>query len=295
MAVDERSLAPGSVSVIMPVGRVDGELAAQLDALTEQDFSNAWELVISLNTDDGGERRALETLLSERPTLKSVIVDSSSVRSASHARNIGVQAASGELLLFCDGDDIAGIGWMSAMVACLAIHEVVGGHLEEERLAIEGQEGWRPPATPGALPTFLGQPYLVTANMGIRRTAFDVVGAFDTSLIRGEDIAFSWDLLTAGIELGYAADAIMHYRHREGLMSMMRQHFLYGRGFSQILAGRDVPGHSDSGGRLAALRPNSQPVDNKGLVYVLRRGSIAAGRVFGLAEQGAERWRRTPK
>jgi hypothetical protein len=180
---------------------------------------------------------------------------------------------------------------MTALVVALGQVPAVGGHLDEVRLAISGQEHWRPAATPGALPTFLGQPFLVTANMGLRRVAFEKVGGFDTSLVRGEDIAFSWDLLDHQLELAYAPDAIMHYRHRKGLLPMMRQHYQYGRGFSQLLARRGAPGGAGSITGLKALRPNGQAVSRKGLPYVLRRGSIATGRMVGLVEDRARRRR----
>ena len=79
----------------------------------------------------------------------------------------------------------------------------VGGHLDESVLAVPGQEDWRPPATPGGNPSFLGHPYLVSANMGVHREDFEAVGGFDTTLIRGEDIAVSWALIERGIELGH--------------------------------------------------------------------------------------------
>ena len=275
------------VTVVMPVGGVDAHLPLQLDALVDQRFDGSWELVVSLNSPDAAARVALDELLEQRPTLAARVVDSSGTRSASHARNVGAAAARADLLAFCDGDDIADERWLAEIAAALERAEAVGGHLGEERLAIPGQASWRPPATPGQLPTFLGQPYLVTANMGLRRAAFDQVGAFDTSLVRGEDIAFSWDLISRGIELVYVPSAIIHYRHRKGLLPMMKQHYLYGRGFSQILARRGVPSDDGATSGLRALRPNGQPVDHKGVVYVLRRGSIAAGRVVGLVEERA--------
>ncbi|MDH4074289.1 MAG: hypothetical protein OEW29_00005, partial [Acidimicrobiia bacterium] len=72
---------------------------------------------------------------------------------------------------------------------------------------------------------------------------------------------------------------------------MMRQHYLYGRGFSQILARRGVPGGEGSTG-LRSLKPNGQPVAHIGPVYFLRRGSIAVGRVVGLVSERAARRRR---
>jgi len=282
------------VSVILPVGGVDEYLPGQLDALVAQTYRGPWELVLSLNSADPAQRRALESLLVERPALHGRVVDSSSVRSASHARNVGATDSSGSMLLFCDGDDLADREWIDELVSALATSEAVGGHLDEELLSIPGQETWRPPATPGALPAFLGQPYLVSANMGVRREHFELAGGFDTTLTRGEDIAFSWDLIANGIELTYVASAVIHYRHRRGMIPMMKQHYLYGRGFSEILSRRGVPGSEASSG-LRALRPNSQPVDRKGLAYYLRRGSIAAGRVVGLAEERRRRRARQPQ
>ena len=275
-----------TVSVVIPVGRVDDDLPLQLEALAGQSLDRPWELVLSLNTSDQTERRSLETLLADADEsghqLNATIVDSSDMRSASHARNVGAAAASGEVLLFCDGDDIADEDWMSVLVDRAMTEQAVGGHLEEELLAVPGQEDWRPPATPDGLPSFLGFPFLVSANMAVHRTVFEKVGGFDTSLLRGEDIAFSWDLIDAGVELTYAADAVIHYRHRSGLWPMMKQHYLYGRGMSQLLARRGQPGNDGGTGGLRALKANNQRVDRKNLPYFARRGSIAAGRVIGL-------------
>lgn len=289
--VESGSEPEQAVSVVMPVGRVDDDLPLQLEALDGQSYDGPWELVLSLNSDDPVQRQALDRLV-EQPAERTIggrtstrIVDSSAVRSASHARNVGASEASGELLLFCDGDDIADVDWMAAMIKALATARAVGGFLDEELLSVPGQEGWRPPATPGALPEFLGFPYFVSANMGIFRSEFEAVGGFDTTLIRGEDIAFSWDLIERGVELVYAPDAIMHYRHRRGMWPMMKQHYLYGRGFSQILARRGTPGSDDASTGLKALKPNNQSVDAKSVAYFARRGSIAAGRVVGLVKE----------
>ncbi|MGB5758958.1 MAG: glycosyltransferase family A protein, partial [Acidimicrobiales bacterium] len=99
-----------TVSVVIPVGRVDDDLPLQLEALADQSFEDPWQLVLSLNSDDPAQRRALDHLLegcgngAGSSATTTTIVDSSAVRSASHARNVGAAAADGELLLFCDGD-----------------------------------------------------------------------------------------------------------------------------------------------------------------------------------------------
>lgn len=281
-------MSESEMSVVIPVGRVDHELDLQIEALTGQSHDRPWELILSLNTDDAAARTELEALAARHVDAGArfvpSIVDSSDLRSASHARNVGAAAATGRLLVFCDGDDIADVEWLARLVAALGEHRAVGGHLDETVLAVPGQEDWRPAATPGGNPTFLGFPYLVSANMGVHREDFEAVGGFDTTLIRGEDIAVSWALIERGIELGHAPDAVIHYRHRRGLWPMMKQHYLYGRGFSQILARRGAPGQSGSSG-LGSLRPNSQAVARKNFPYFARRGSIAVGRVVGLMDE----------
>ncbi len=275
-----------SVSVVLPVGGVDDDLGLQLAALSEQSFDRDFEVVLSLNSPDRSQSDALDRLVSQQEHLNCRVVDSSDVRSASHARNVGAARADGDVLAFCDGDDIADQGWLQHLVARVEPGVAVGGFLEEDLLAVPGQEEWRPPATPDSLPTFLNHPFLVSANMAVTRHAFEQVGGFDTTLTRGEDIAFSWDLIELGIEMAYCPEAIMYYRHRKGLWPMMKQHYLYGIGFSQILARRGPPG-SDGSASLGALRPNNQKVDKKSIPYVLRRGSIASGRVVGLVQERA--------
>ena len=271
------------ISVVMPVGSIEAELDEQLIALSAQTFARPWELVVSLNTP--GARSALEQALASSFTadVPVSIVDSSSVRSASHARNVGATAAKAERIAFCDADDIADPAWLAALFDALDQHRAVGGYLEEARLAVPGQEHWRPPATPGGNPSFLDHEFLVSANMAVWADDFHDVGGFDESLLRGEDIAFSWALLRRGDQLGYAPGAVMHYRHRQGLWPMLQQHYLYGRGMSQILARIGTPDQGD-GGRIGAssLRPNGQSVEKLTTVHIMRRGAIAAGRAVGL-------------
>lgn len=275
-----------SVSVVLPVGGVDEDLGLQLGALADQSFDQPFEVVLSLNSADKSHASALERLVSDHDRLSCRVVDSSDLRSASHARNVGAAKADGEILAFCDGDDIADDGWLKHLVGDVDSDTAIGGFLEEELLAVPGQEGWRPPATPDALPRFLGHPFLVSANMAVTRDAFERVGGFDTTLTRGEDIALSWDLIELGVRLAYCPEAIIHYRHRKGMWPMMKQHYLYGIGFSQILARRGAPG-ADGSASLRSLRPNNQRVDKKSIPYVLRRGSIASGRVVGLVQERA--------
>lgn len=276
---------PQLVSVVVPVGAVDEYLPLQLATLERQDHRGAWELVLACNTTDAAAIEELEKLAANFSAAPARVVDASGVRSASHARNVGAASAAGSLIVFCDGDDEAEPGWLRALVAAAAPGVAVGGHLAEERLKVEGQEHWRPPATPGELPSYLGHPYLVSANMAVYKADFEAVGGFDQELIRGEDMAISFALADHGVALEYAPDAVMHYRHRKGIGNMLRQHYLYGRGMSQIILRGGLPDGAD-GSMLAA---NNQPVERWTAAQVLRKGAIAVGRVVGIAEEKLRR------
>ena len=285
-----RPASAGPVSVVIPTGSVDDDLLTQLRAVTGQETPFEFEVVVSLNTPDPEAARRLEAMLDDLGDRRVRSVDSSSERGAAHARNSGLAAASHDIIAFCDADDICRDGWLANLVAAMDDFDVVGGHLDDLALGDPKQADWRPPATPGALPTFLGVPYIVSANLAVRREHFEAVGGFDTSLIRCEDVAIGWAFLDRGLTLGYVPDAVVAYRHRPGIVPMLRQHYLYGRGMSQVLHRYGVPRGDEwaAPSGLRMLKPNGQRANRRTVVGTMRRASIAAGRVVGLVEGRVE-------
>jgi GT2 family glycosyltransferase len=290
------------VSVVVPVGRVDAALRVQLEALRGQEHEAPVEVVLSRNTADGADVRALDALVDDLADRRFRVVDASDVRGASHARNVGAAAAGGPHLAFCDGDDVVHPGWLAAITAALDELDAAGGRVVDVGLSERHRQA-RPAMTPDALPTFFGVPYMGSGNMAITREAFDEVGGFDEGLDRCEDIALSWSLLAAGRRIGFAPDAVIDYHHRPGTLGMVKQHFAYGRGMAQVLVRYGVP--EDGGWRrprgLALLKPNPAPPSVEGaaapsrgadpsrrsLLGVVRRGALAAGRYWGLVEERA--------
>lgn len=279
------------VSVIVPVGRVDADLETQLRALSAEHPTFPVEVVLSVNSADPSgvdEADALIAAIGDDRFRSTVAAER---RGAAYARNVGASAAEGEVLAFCDGDDVIEPGWIEAIVSGLDDADAVGGRLIDAGLT-DRQRLARPPSTPDALPEFLGAPYIGSGNLALRREAFEAVGGFDERLIRCEDVAFSWSLIVAGYHLGYARDAAVTYRHRAGVPAMLRQHFGYGRGLGQVLVEYGVPvdGEWSEPSGLSFVRPNAQPTGYKtSLLGVLRRAALASGRLIGLGEA---RWRK---
>ena len=269
-----------AVSVIIPAATADDDLAAQLRAVATQDLEVPYEIIVVLNSADDVHVRRLAGVIADvgarddRPMVVHQAVDR---RGAAYARNQGVNRANAPILAFCDADDLVRPDWLRRLLPAVSADTAAGGHLAE---FIDTGElpKWRPPLTPDGLPTFLDVPYLVSANMAVTRTAFDDAGGFDETLTRCEDIAFSWQLVRRGHHLIYVADAVVDYRVRGSVGGMLRQHYYYGIGMSEVLARDGRPGSAIGAGM---LRPNNQAGGLRSPIAVLRKAAIGAGRVIG--------------
>jgi len=213
------------VSVIMPVKDGAGDLADQLEALAAQRYGGPWELLL---VDNGSTDRTLEVAASFGERLPMRVLDGSAVRGSAAARNLAAAAARGELLLFCDHDDVVADHWISSMVRALDAHPAVGGALELDSL-----NGGLYPDVPRGVWTELPRvegflEYCPTANFGVRSGAFQAVGGFDAAFLVACDVDICLRLQLAGFELAFAAEAVVSYRDRRTLPALARQRFRYG-------------------------------------------------------------------
>lgn len=220
---------PSLVSVVIPAYNCADVIASQLDALAAQDYRGDWEIVVADNRSTDGTRAAAERHAPAVPVPVRV-VDAFENQGVSHARNAGVAAATGDLILLADADDRAEPGWLSAMVAAAATLDVIGGWLDPTPLNDELTRSWRPVLPRDHLPIAENWlPYAVGANLGFRRSVVDRVGGFREDYARGgDDIEFCWRAQLRGLAVGAAPDAVMAYRFRSGLRSLFRQYEGYG-------------------------------------------------------------------
>ena len=270
-------------AVVIPVGSIDAVLGDQVARVLAQASVSLREVVLSVNSTDPTVVNKVRSVVETCGDRRLRIVDSSDRRGAAHARNAGAAATSAPAIGFCDADDLVHEGWLAALLDGLETLDAVSGDVIDVFLD-ERMRRWYPSTTAGALNSFLGKPYLLTGNLAIRREAFQAVAGFDESLTRCEDIALSWSLLRAGYSIGYATGAVIDYRHRPGVVPMLRQHYSYGRGMSEVLRAFGTP---EATGRLASsplgvLRPNAQRTDRWSVAGLFRRAAIATGRVRGL-------------
>ncbi|WP_164861490.1 glycosyltransferase [Microbacterium sp. CPCC 204701] len=226
---------PVDASVVIPAFNAEATLADQLSALAGQDANAAFEVLVSDNGSTDGTARVIEAFADRIPGLR--LVDASSRRGASAARNVGAAAARGRLLLFCDADDVVSTGWVRAMTAALAHAPFAAGAVEHSLLnpGRDWDFGWAEPTfRDPALPQL---PAGGSGNMGIHATAFAEVGGFDESLTAAEDLDFSWRVQLAGHRLVGVPDAVVHVRKRGGVRDAVRQARAKGAG-SRVVSHR---------------------------------------------------------
>lgn len=221
------------LSVVIPVLNVGPLLANQLDALLRQEHDEPWEIVLADNgsTDVSTLRIARDYARAQGRRVR--LLDASSVRGKSAAINAGVRAAEGALLAFCDGDDVVGPGWVSAMARSLAEHHFVCGPLEYDLLnpawAVRARGGGPDQLTgPLFIPGGPPWPFALGANMGVRREVHDQVDGYDEELTYGgEDLDYCWRLAEQGVQLQWEPQAVVHYRNRQDLRGIFRQSRAY--------------------------------------------------------------------
>lgn len=160
-------------------------------------------------------------------------------RGAPRARNRGIEASKGEILVFTDADCIVSREWLRALVQPFGAQDVGG---------VAGEIVSFPPSTAAeryaarmrhlSPQLYLSRPLLpfaVFANLSFRREVFDQVGLLDGELFQGDSTDFCTRFLRGtSLKLAYAPKAVVFHRHRETAWELFQQQWSYGRGHALL-------------------------------------------------------------
>ncbi len=202
-------------------------LEQQLRALSEQECHEPWEVVVVDNNSTDESSLVVREWFNRFHTIR--LVDASKVTGPGATRNTGVEAAQGDLLAFCDADDVVQPGWLTAHVLALADAEVSAGVFDF--WSLNGLAAPSPPsyAPPPGLGLFGFLPGGGTANLAVRRRAFQEIGGFSEDLMTGEDFDLCWRAQLFGHRYVLSKDAVVARRDRRGFRPVFKRYTAYGR------------------------------------------------------------------
>ena len=233
------------VSVVICTRDRPGELARCLASLPEQTRVPDQVVVVDNASSDGRTQEVVVKaeaiyVREDRPGL-------------GFARNAGVRAASGHIIVYTDDDVRLHSRWLERMVNAFDDERVmaVTGMVLPAELETEAQmffeERW--PFGRGYQPIVFDRDFFkldqtvgcpvwgigAGASMAFRRAIFDRVGLFDERLGAGqagcsEDSEFWHRVLTHGWQCRYEPGAVVFHYHRREMAGLRKQIFFYMRG-----------------------------------------------------------------
>jgi glycosyltransferase involved in cell wall biosynthesis len=215
------------VSVVIPLYNDASTIGSCLDSVLSQDYpGDRFEVIVVDNgSTDGSDRIAAQhpvTLVYERDTLTSYA-----------ARNRGISAARGDIVVFTDSDCLPRPGWLRALVEAFEDDAVpaAGGPIEEappdsdlDRLI---RELFPIPNVERLQGTYL--PAIVGGNAAYRRDLLLKVGMFNAALYTGGDLDLSWRVQKlAGQSAVFVPQAVVIHDHRSSLAGLGKRYRRYG-------------------------------------------------------------------
>jgi glycosyltransferase involved in cell wall biosynthesis len=212
------------ISIVIPAYDVAAYIAATLDSILAQTFTDFEVIVINDGSPDTVEfERAIQ------PYLKRITYLRQANRGASAARNTGVRAARGELIAFLDADDLWSPNYLEAQLKFMrqqdcdlscADANYFGDSEPAGQTYMDSLMGTAPPE--GRV-TFLelvnADRSLITSGVIVRRELVLAVGLFDESLRNAQDFDLWLRLARHGAKLAYHRRVLLSYRLRPDSLS----------------------------------------------------------------------------
>jgi mycofactocin glycosyltransferase len=206
-----------SVSVVVPFAGSSAEAEAVIAMLRSLRTAPGDELILSDNSGDAPSSPASVKVV--RATKES---------SAAHARNVGAAYAHNDWLLFLDSDvqpppDLIDLFFSQPIDEQVgAVTGDIAGIPDTRTLA----------ARYGTARNFLGQrshvmnpfrPRASSANLLVRRAAFDQVHGYTEGIWAAEDTDLTWRLQDHGWTLAFNERAVVQHAYRDSLRALGRQ------------------------------------------------------------------------
>ncbi len=179
---------------------------------------------------DDGSRDSVATIAREYP----VRLIQTTNHGLSHARNIGLSAAQGDIIAYLDDDASPEPYWLHFIVETFRRGKFVGVGGPNIAPAGDGAAADAVAHSPGGplhvLLTDTEAEHIPGCNMAFLVKALRAVGGFDeTFRIAGDDVDACWRLQERGGKLGFSPGAVVWHKRRNSIRAYWRQQLNYGK------------------------------------------------------------------
>ncbi|MBI4317237.1 MAG: glycosyltransferase [Chloroflexi bacterium] len=232
------------ISVVICSYNGQGTIRDCLEALGRLDYSNFEVIVV----DDGSTDRT--------PAIAreyDVRLISSENRGLSNARNLGLEAATGEIVAYIDDDAYPDPHWLSYLAATFMAGDFVG--VGGPNIAPEGDGpiadcvANAPGGPVNVLLSDVEAEHIAGCNMAFRKSALLTIGGFDPQFrVAGDDVDVCWRLRQMGWKLGYSPAAVVWHHRRNSIRTFWKQQYGYAK--AEALLERKWPERFNTAGHL---------------------------------------------
>jgi O-antigen biosynthesis protein len=170
------------------------------------------------------------------------------------ARNVGLEAATGEIVAYLDADAHPDPHWLShlAVTFLRTSHVGVGGpNIPPEGECRTAECVANSPGGPThVLVSDREAEHIPGCNMAFRKASLDAIAGFDPQFrIAGDDVDICWRLQDQGWTVGFSAGAVVWHNRRGSVRGYLKQQYEYGK--AEALLERKWPERYNRMGHLA--------------------------------------------
>ena len=214
------------VSVVICAYNAERTMRACLESLRALKYPN-YEVVIV----DDGSRDSTAEISMDFPEFRLIRQPN---KGLSVARNVGMQAATGEIVAYTDSDCVVDPDWLTLMVRAMTSGGVDGcggpNYAPHEEGHIEACVAASPGAPCHVLVADDRAEHLAGCNMAFTKSALVALGGFDPQFTSaGDDVDICWRMLQAGFRLGFCPAAFVWHFRRNTVKAYYGQQRGYGR------------------------------------------------------------------
>ena len=230
-------------SVVIAVRNEKDYISRCLQGVFSQDANENYEVIVVDGMSNDGTFEQLNEL---KKKYKFSLVKNNKINAAA-GRNLGIQKAKGEIIVFIDGDAIPSNDWLKQIknafkkkdnsIAGVGGPDLIPGDSTDKERAIGivmtsslARGGRFNPSTQHSLldeERFVE--HIPTCNLALKKDVIGKVGLFDEEFVKGQDLELNYRIIKAGYRLFYTPKIrVVHYR-KNHIREFARQVFKWAK------------------------------------------------------------------